>query len=100
MIANLQIYVYFPRMQEDAAQYIRGCMIFCTNKPSNRKQGIYHPLPISTQPWEINSMDFVGGFPTTRKGNDYSFLVVHRFNKMCILMPCKNTIIGQEATNV
>jgi hypothetical protein len=45
-------------------------------------------------------MDFVGGFPTTRKGHDYIFVVVDRFSKMCILMPCKNTIKGQEATNM
>jgi hypothetical protein len=28
------------------------------------------------------------------------FVVVDRFNKMCILMPCKNTIKGQEVTNM
>jgi hypothetical protein len=45
-------------------------------------------------------MDFVGGLPTTRKGHDYLFVVVDRFSKMCILMPCKKTIKGQEATNL
>jgi hypothetical protein len=44
-------------------------------------------------------MDFVGCLPTTRKVHDYIFLVVDRFNKMCILMPYKKTISGQEATN-
>jgi hypothetical protein len=44
-------------------------------------------------------MDYVGGFPTTRKGHHYLFVVVDRFNKMCILMPFKKTISGQEATN-
>jgi hypothetical protein len=89
IVSNLQRYVYWPRMQEDVAQFIRGCILCCTNKPSNRKQGLYHPLPVPTRPWDNISMDFVGGFPTTRKGHDYLFVVVDRFNKMCILMPCK-----------
>lgn len=45
-------------------------------------------------------MDFVGDLPTTRKGHDYIFVVVDRFSKMCVLMPCKNTIGEQEATNL
>jgi hypothetical protein len=45
-------------------------------------------------------MDFVGSLPTTRKGHDYLFVVVERFNKIFILMPCKNTIKGWELENV
>jgi hypothetical protein len=45
-------------------------------------------------------MDFVGGLPTKRKGDDYLFVVIDRFNKMCILMPCKKIVQGQEATNM
>jgi hypothetical protein len=45
-------------------------------------------------------MDFVGGLPMMWKGNEYLFVVVGRFKKMCILMPCKNTIKGWEATNL
>jgi hypothetical protein len=45
-------------------------------------------------------MDFVGGLPTTKKGHDYIFVVVDRFKKMCILMPCKNTIKGQEVISM
>jgi hypothetical protein len=42
----------------------------------------------------------VGVLPTTRKVNDYLFVAIDRFNKMCILMPCKNTIKGQEVKNM
>jgi hypothetical protein len=45
-------------------------------------------------------MDFVGGLPTNRKGNYYLFMVVDKFNKMCIIMPCKKTIIGKKAANM
>ena len=87
-------------MGENVACYIRGCKFCCTSKLSNRKQGLYHPFPIPTRPWEIISLDFVGGFPITRKGHDYIFVVVDRFNNMCIIILCKNTIKGQEATNM
>jgi hypothetical protein len=45
-------------------------------------------------------MDFVGSFPTTKKGHDYLFVVVYRFRKMCILMPCKKIIKGQVVENM
>ena len=71
-------------------------MIYCTKRPSKKKQGVYHLLFIPTHIWEIFSMEFVGGLQTNRKGNDYFFLIVYRFNKMCVLVPCKNTINGKE----
>jgi len=45
-------------------------------------------------------MDFVGSFPTTRKAHDYLFVVVGRFNKMCIFMPCRKTIKGKDTKNM
>jgi len=45
-------------------------------------------------------MGFMGGLLITRKGHDYMSMVVDMFNKMCVLMPCKNTISGKEATNL
>jgi hypothetical protein len=91
--------MYWPIMKEDVARYIKGCILVCTIKPNNRKEGIYHSLYILTQPWESVSMDFVGGLPTNKKGYDYLFVVVDRFIKMCILMPCRKIIKGKEATN-
>ena len=34
-------------------------------------------------------IDFVGGLPMSKIGHDYLYVIVDRFNKMCILMPCK-----------
>jgi hypothetical protein len=45
-------------------------------------------------------VDYVDGLPKTRKGHDYLFVVVDRFNKMSILIPCKKIIKGHEATNM
>ena len=39
-VANLKIYVYCSKMKEKVARFIRGCMLYCTQNPNNRKKGI------------------------------------------------------------
>jgi hypothetical protein len=84
-IAQLQRYFYWPRMNETISKYIKGCVMYATSNPSNKKLGLYTPLPIPSQPWESISMDFVGGFPMSRTCHDYLYVIVDRFSKMCIL---------------
>ena len=62
-LSVLQNHCYWPQMQETVAKYIRGCVMCATSKPSNRKLGLYTPLPVSSRPRESISMDFVGGLP-------------------------------------
>ena len=71
-----------------------------TRKPSNRKLGLYTPLPIPSRPWESASMEFFGGLPMSRKQHDYLYVVVDRFSKLCILMPCKKTIIAKKTIEI
>jgi hypothetical protein len=70
------------------------------SKPGNRNLGLYTPLFIPSRPWESVSMDFVGGLPMYRKGHDYLYVVVDRFNKMCVLIPCKNQVIDEQTTQM
>jgi hypothetical protein len=71
-----------------------------TRKPSNRKLGLYMPLPVPSQPWESISMDFVGGFRCPGQGHDYLYVIVDRFSKMCILMPCKKQVTTEQTTHM
>ena len=89
-VAQLQRYCYKPHMLESVSQFVRGCSLCAVSKPSNRKLGLYTPLPVASRPWESVSMEFVGGLPMSKMSHDYLYVVVDRFNKMCILMPCKN----------
>lgn len=57
------------------------------------------PLPIPNKPWKIISIDFLGGFLSFRKGHDYLFVVVDKFSMMCVLIPCKNNITGQDVVD-
>jgi hypothetical protein len=69
-------------------------------KSSNIKLGLYTPLPIPSRPWESVSMDFVGGLLMSRKFHDYLYVVVDRFHKMCVLIPCKNQFIAKQTTQM
>ena len=83
-----------------SCQVHKGCSLCCTSKPSNRKLGLYQPLLVPSRLWECISMDFVGGLPMTKKDHDYLFVIMDRFSKMCVLIPCKKTITGQDTTNL
>eukprot|EP01018_Ginkgo_biloba_P010334 Gb_18706 [translate_table: standard] len=99
-LLNLQCYVHWPKMQVDVAKYVCGCVQCCTSKPTNWKLGLYSPLLVPSCPWKSISVDFVGGLPKTRHGHDYVYVVVDKFSKMEVFIPCKKTISGQETTNL
>jgi hypothetical protein len=97
-MANLQRYFHWPKMNESVSRYVRGCSLCATSKPSNRKLGLYTPLLIPSLPWEIISMDFVGGLSMSTNYHDYIYVLVDPFNKMCILMPCKKKVTDEQMT--
>ena len=61
--------------------------------------GFYSPLPVPSHPWDSIYMDFVGAFPVSKRGQDYLYVVVDRFNKMCVLIPCKKKINVEKTAN-
>jgi hypothetical protein len=87
-------------MKAIVTNYVKGCVMCSTCKPTNRKLGLYSPLPVPSHPCESISMDFVGGLPMSKRGHDYLYVVVDRFNKMCILMTCKNNITAEQTANL
>jgi hypothetical protein len=100
IVAQLQRYCYWPRMNEMVSKYIKGCVMCATSNPSNKKLGLYTPLPIPSQPSESISMDFVRGFLMSRTSHDYLYVVMDRFRKMCILMPCKKQVTTEQITHM
>ena len=76
-------------MKNIVTHFVKGYVLCFVSKPANRKLGLHTPLPIPSRPWESVSMDFLGGFPMSRKFHDYLY-VVHTFRKMCVVCLARN----------
>jgi hypothetical protein len=87
-------------MKENVTKYVKGCVMCSTCKPTNRKLGLYSPLHVPSHPWESISMDIVGGLPMSKMGHEYLYVVVDRFSKMCIYIPCEKQIIVENIANL
>jgi hypothetical protein len=99
-MAHLQRFCYWLQMKEILTKYVKGCVMCSTCNPTNRKLGLYSPLPVPSHPWESISMDFVGGLSILKGGHYYLYIVVDRFNNMCILMPWKKKITIEQDANL
>ena len=49
-LQHLQRHSYWPSMQPQVEKFIRACALCSQSNPSNRKHGLYQPLPLPSQP--------------------------------------------------
>jgi len=90
-LQHLQRHFYWPSMQPQVENFIRACALCAQSKPSNWKHVLYQPLPLPSRPWESISMDFQSRLPTTQKKHEAIWVVVCRFSKMALFIPCTKT---------
>jgi hypothetical protein len=96
----LHKHFYWTNIRHDINKYIRSFTASAISKPIIKKQGLYTPLPILEKPWESIYMDYMSGFPSTKHGNDYMFVVIDRFSKMAILTSCKKNVTTTYTTKL
>ena len=83
-------YFWWPSLDNDVRQFVKGCSLCQRNKASTRAYAgklQQHDLP--TQKWQQVSMDFISGLPVTKHGNSMIMVVVDNLTKMAHFVPCK-----------
>jgi transposase InsO family protein len=91
---------YWPGMTTDIDRYVRNCNDCCRSKiPRDKTPGLLKPLPIPERPWQHVSIDF-HEVPTDRNGYDTVMLIVDRFGKRPISLPCKKSIDAKSAARL
>lgn len=74
-------------MKSDGYNYVIACSICLQAKPNRAKYtGLLVPLPIPSQSWQVISMDFIDGLPTSGTANCL-MVVVDKFSKYAHFVP-------------
>lgn len=93
---NIARHYWWPQMRSEIDAYVKTCDICQRMKvPRHKPYGQLEPLPQPKGPWQDISMDFIVGLPPSvyqRHACDSILVVVDRFSKMVILVPCRSTI--------
>ena len=98
--ASVSKHYFWPHMYRDVACFTTWCSTCCKAKSHSQSHGLHMPLPITHQPWEDISMDFVLGLPRTQNGKDSIFVVVDRFSKMAHFIPCNKIDDASHVANL
>ncbi|CAI7798665.1 unnamed protein product, partial [Closterium sp. NIES-54] len=97
-LAGIEKYYYWPRMAADVQQFVTSCDTCQRMKSSKQKKtGLLQPLPVPEQPWQVVSLDFITGLPSTSRGHDSILVVIDKFSKMGHFIPTNATATA-EAT--
>ncbi|CAI5484512.1 unnamed protein product [Closterium sp. Yama58-4] len=97
-LAGIAKYYYWPRMAADVQQFVTSCDTCQRMKSSKQKKaGLLQPLPVPEQPWQVVSLDFITGLPSTSRGHDSILVVIDKFSKMGHFIPTNATATA-EAT--
>ncbi|CAI7889308.1 unnamed protein product [Closterium sp. NIES-53] len=97
-LAGIAKYYYWPRMAADVQQFVTSCDTCQRTKSSKQKKtGLLQPLPVPEQPWQVVSLDFITGLPSTSRGHDSILVVIDKFSKMGHFIPTNATATA-EAT--
>ncbi|RXN20362.1 ribonuclease H-like protein [Labeo rohita] len=91
---TLKQVAYWPGMQQDIAEYVKGCLVRCQFQPANPN----HRAPLQrkgmTFPWSDLQIDWVGPLPRSTRGQ------VERVNRTVVSMLKKYVATNQKDCDI
>src|SRR3954471_21757612 len=90
--ASIHRLFYWPWMNNDVHDYVKSCdSCQCIKASQQAPAGLLQPLPVSKQPWDQVSMDFIVQLLTTKACFDAIIIFIDTFSKMIHLAPTKTS---------
>ncbi|CAI7888595.1 unnamed protein product [Closterium sp. NIES-53] len=95
-LAGIEKYYYWPGVAADVQQFVTSCDTCQRIKSSKQKKaGLLQPLPILEQPWQVVSLEFITGLPSTSRRHDAILVVIDKFSKMGHFIPTNVTTTAE-----
>ena len=90
MYQDLKQAYWWTRMKREIAQFVNECDVCRRVKAEHqRPAGLLQPLAIPEWKFDHIEMDFVTGFPKSKRGNDAIFVVIDKLTKVAHFLPIK-----------
>ena len=101
MYQDLRQRFWWTRMKREIAQFIANCDVCRRVKAEHqRPAGTLQPLAIPEWKWDKVGMDFITGFPRTKKGNNAISVVVDRLSKVAHFLPVRESITASQLADL
>lgn len=87
-------------MKADIHDFVSQCTICLQAKPDHVKyHGLLSPLPVPSESWQMISMDFIEGLPTSSHANCL-MVIVDKFSKYAHFLPLHHPFNAQKVAQV
>ena len=97
MYHDLKQSYWWTRMKREIAQFVNECDVCRRVKAEHqRPAGLLQPLAIAEWKFDHIEMDFVTGFPKSKRGNDAIFVVIDKLSKVAHFLPIKESITAAQ----
>lgn len=81
---------YWPKLKQSVSQYVKSCKLCAAQKSDNKPPcGMMGKDKTVRFPFQLVSMDLMGPFPKSTKGNRFLFVVVDWFTKFVLVRPLR-----------
>ena len=91
MYYTIKDFYYFPKIYQHATKISTTCKICLCNKTRRRNEaGLLGQLGPAERPFQIMSLDTVGGFGGRRSTKRYLHILVDHFTRFAYVLPSKN----------
>ncbi|GJP84358.1 hypothetical protein CLOP_g14419, partial [Closterium sp. NIES-67] len=100
-LTGIAKHYYWPHMADDVQEFVTSCTTCQRMKSSKQKKaGLLQPLPVPEQPWQVVSIDFITGLPTTTSDHDAILVVIDKFSKMGHFIPTHTIACTEETAQI